>query len=322
MSPTAFTASRQTLGMISVAAGVSVFSLQDAIVKRMSGGFPVHEIVFVRSLVALPILLLVTVAEARGLPAFGRWRLHLLRGLLMYAAFTCYYLAIARLQIAEAVALFFIAPLFVAALSGPVLGEFVAPRSWIAIGVGGIGVLTIVRPGTGALELALFLPVIAALAYAFSVFCARRLGVTQSGGAMALSANVVYLVASGATGLALISTVPATDASASMKFLLNPWLWPDTRDLGLMAACGVISAVAFFCLGHGYRLAEAGRAVPFEYLSLPWGILWGYIFFSNLPDLPTVCGGILIASGGLFALRLEHGPNPDNTTFTLLSDED
>ena len=140
-------ARRQTLGMLSVAAGVSIFSLQDAIVKWMSASFPVHEIVFVRSLVAFPLLLFATVAEARGWPAFRRLGLHFLRGLLMYVAFTACYLAIAHLQIAETVALFFVAPLLVAALSAPVLGERVTPRSWIAIAIGGAGMLVILRPG-------------------------------------------------------------------------------------------------------------------------------------------------------------------------------
>jgi len=201
-------ASRQTLGMLSVAAGVSIFSLQDAIVKGMSGSFPVHEIVFVRSLVAFPLLLIATIAEARGWPAFRRFGLHFLRGLLMYAAFTAYYLAIAHLQIAETVALFFVAPLLVAALSAPVLGERVTRRSWIAIAIGGAGMLVILRPGLGALDPALFLPLFAAFAYALSVLCGRRLGQSQSGAAMALSATVCYVIASGAMALALANRLP------------------------------------------------------------------------------------------------------------------
>ncbi len=298
---------RQILGMLNVAAGVSVFSLQDAIIKSISGNFPVHEIVFVRSVVALPILLLITIVEVRGTPVFGRLGLHLLRGLLMYFAFTCYYLGLARLQIAETVALFFVAPLFVVALSGPVLGERVQGRSWIAIVVGGAGVLTIVRPGFGQLDLVLFLPVVAALAYAASVLCGRTLGASESGGAMALSANFTYIMASAATGLVLTSMDTPLDGNASLRFLLDPWLWPDARHLGLIATCGLISAVAFFCLGQGYRLAEASRAASFEYASLPWGILWGYLFFGSLPDLPTMLGALMIIGGGFYALHLERG---------------
>ncbi len=313
---------RQVVGMLCVAAGVSVFSLQDAIVKGMSGSYPVHEIVFVRSLVALPLLLTVILAEARGWPAFRRLGLHLLRGLLMYVAFTAYYLAIAQLQIAQTVALFFVAPLLVAALSGPVLGERVAPRSWVAIAIGGAGMLVILRPGLSVLDPALFLPLFAALAYAFSVLCGRRLGQSQSGAAMAFSANVIYIAASGAMALALAGRIPPSQAAASVRFLLEPWVWAGARDFALMAACGVISATAFFLLGQGYRMAEANRAAPFEYASLPWSILWGYLFFGNLPDLPTVIGALVIVYGGIYALRLGGGARPHKAALVILSDED
>ncbi len=314
--------SRQTLGMLSVAAGVSIFSLQDAIVKGLSAGYPVHEIVFIRSLVALPLLLLATMAEARGWPALGRLGLHFLRAMLMYVAFTTYYLAIAHLQIAETVALFFVAPLIVAALSGPILREKVSFRSWVAIAIGAVGMLIILRPGFGALDPALFLPLLAALAYALSVLCGRRLGQTQSGAAMALSVTVVYIAASAVMALLLAGRVPAADADASVKFLLDPWVRPDLKDFGLMACCGVISAAAFFCLGQGYRMAEASRAAPFEYASLPWSILWGYLFFANLPDWPTVMGALVIVYGGLYALKLESGTVPRKTALVILSDED
>ncbi len=308
--------------MLSVAAGVSIFSLQDAIVKGMSGSFPVHEIVFVRSLVAFPLLLVATVAEARGWPAFRRLGLHLMRGLLMYVAFTAYYLAIAHLQIAETVALFFVAPLLVAALSGPVLGERVTPRSWVAIGIGGAGMLVILRPGLGALDPALFLPLFATFAYALSVLCGRRLGQSQSGAAMALSATIVYVVASGVMAIVLAGRSPPVGTDASIKFLLDPWVWASVKDFGLMAACGVISAAAFFLLGQGYRMAEANRAAPFEYASLPWSILWGYLFFGNLPDLPTLIGAAVIVYGGIYALRFGGGVWPRKAALVVLSDED
>ena len=315
-------ARRQALGMLSVAAGVSVFSLQDAIMKGMSASFPVHEIVFVRSLVGFPILLIATVAEARGWPTFERFGLHLLRGLLMFVAFTTYYLAIAHLQIAETVSLFFVAPLLVAGLSGPILREQVGTRSWIAIAIGGAGMLMILRPGLEALDPALLLPLFAALAYALSVLCGRRLGQTQSGAAMALSATVIYAFASAFMGLALAGKPPPVGADPSIKFLLSPWIWTGYRDFGLMVACGVIAAAAFFLLGQGYRMAEANRAAPFEYASLPWSIAWGYLFFSNLPDWPTLVGAVVIVYGGIYALRLEDGIWPRKSALVVMSDED
>jgi drug/metabolite transporter (DMT)-like permease len=313
---------RQTFGMLSVAAGVSVFSLQDAIMKGMSGTYPVHEIVFVRSLVAFPLLLMVSLVEARGWPTFKRLGLHCLRGLLMFISFGTYYLAIAKLQIAETVALFYVAPLLVTALSAPFLGEKVRNGSWIAIAIGSAGTLVVLHPGFGMLDWALFLPLLSALAYALSALCSRRLGQSQSGAAMALSATVVYILASAATAIALAGTSPPAGAGASITFLLNPWLWPNAVDLGLMAACGVISAAAFFFLGQGYRMAEANRAAPFEYASLPWAILWGYVFFGNLPELATVLGALVIVCGGLYALRMGSAGPSSKLALVTLSEED
>ena len=122
--------------------------------------------------------------------------------------------------------------------------------------------------------------------------------------------------------LALANRPPPMDTDVSIKFLLNPWVWPGTEDLGLMAACGAISAAAFFLLGQGYRMAEASRAAPFEYASLPWSILWGYLFFGNLPDVPTLLGAVVIVYGGLYALQLEGGVWPRKAALVILSDED
>jgi drug/metabolite transporter (DMT)-like permease len=298
---------RQTQGMLCVAAGVSVFSVQDAIVKGLSGTYQVHEIVVVRSLVALPILLLVALAEERGRLRIHRPLLHLVRGLFLYVSYTSYYLALAHLLIAEAVALYFTAPFFVAALSLPLLGERVRPRSWIAIAIGFCGVLLIARPQTSLFDPTVLLPVLSALAYAIAALLTRRLGTTESGGALALSATLIYVVAGGLTALALanvgVGNLELGDAHSSLRFLLNPWVWPSAIDAGLLTVCGLIAAFGFFFLGQGYRLAEANRVAPFEYASLPWGILWGYWFFGNLPSAATILGAAIIIGAGLYTLQ-------------------
>jgi drug/metabolite transporter (DMT)-like permease len=294
---------RQTRGMLSVAAGVSVFSVQDAIVKGLSGTYPVHEIVVLRSFVALPILLLAALAEERGKLRIHRPGLHLLRSLLLYVSYTTYYLALAHLPIAETVALYFSSPFFVAALSLPLLGERVGMRSWIAITIGFLGVVLIVQPDTSLFDPTVLLPVFSALAYAVSALLTRRLGTTESSGAMALTATLLYVVAGGLTALALSHVEVAGEAHSSLRFLLNPWRWPSAIDAGLLAACGLIAAFGFFFLSQGYRLAETNRAAPFEYAALPWGILWGYWFFGNFPNLATLAGAVVIVGAGLYTLQ-------------------
>jgi drug/metabolite transporter (DMT)-like permease len=297
---------RQILGMLSVASGVSVFTIQDAIVKKLSGLYPVHQIVVVRSLVALPLLLVVTMAVQGGSLRIHRIGLHILRGFFLYISYTTYYLALAQLPMATSVALYFTVPFFVATLGIPILGERVGLRSWIAIGMGFLGVVIIVRPGVGLIEPASFLPIASALAYAISALLTRRLGTTEGGAVMALTATAFYLVAGAATALALAGAPPSEDAHRSVRFLLNPWVWPDLLDLSLLSLCGVISATGFFFLSQGYRLAEANRAAPFEYASLPWSILWGYLFFGNFPDAATLSGAAVIMGAGFYTLHYER----------------
>jgi drug/metabolite transporter (DMT)-like permease len=295
--------SRQALGMMSVAAGVSVFTIQDVIVKKLSGVYPVHEIVVLRSLVALPILVWVTYAEQRGHIKMHRGLLHLARGLVLYVSYTCYYLGLARLPMADVIALTFTVPLFVTVLGVLVLGERVRPRRWIAMGAGFAGVLVILRPGLGFFEPAALLPLGSAIAYAISAVLARRLGATESGGAMALTATAVYVAGGALTAIILAGFNPPSGGSEPIRFLLNPWLWPTSLDLALMATCGCIAAFGFFFLSQGYRLSEANRAAPCEYAALPWGVLWGYLFFGNTPDAVMIVGALIIMAAALYALQ-------------------
>jgi S-adenosylmethionine uptake transporter len=293
---------RSVLGMLSVAAGVSIFSVQDVIVKGLSATFPVHEIVVLRSVVALPVLLVLTLQNDTSWVAPARLWLHAARGLSLFVAYFSYYLAMAAMPIADVVAICFAAPLIITALSGPVLGERVKPQSWAAIAIGFAAVLMIVRPNVATSDPAALLPVLSALAYGISAVLARRLGRVASGSAMALSATIIYIFAGGVAALVLAGTAPSARAHPSIRFLLGPWIWPSAGEIGLLTACGFIAALGFFLLSQGYRLAEASRAAAFEYVALPWGVLWGFLVFNTRPDFLTLAGAaVLIATGDLHA---------------------
>jgi drug/metabolite transporter (DMT)-like permease len=296
-----------TIGILSLVAAVSIMSIQDAIIKILSGTYAVHEIVFVRSLVAVPMLLaFVTFADGLASLRTRRLGLHLLRGAALFCAYMTYYVALATLPLAETIALYFTVPLFVAALSVPILGERVGPRRWAAIAVGFLGMLIIVRPDPGAIQPVALLPVLAALAYATSALLARKMGATERGGAMAFSAALVYLIASGATGLVLAPFADPAAANPSVRFLLNPWIVPEMRDFLLMITTGIVSAFGFFLMTQSYRMAAANVVAPFEYTALPWGVLWGYVFFGNLPDRATLLGAAIIVGSGLYVLHRER----------------
>jgi len=131
-----FRSNRPFLGIASLTIGVSIFSIQDAVIKHLSGQYPVHEIVFVRSLASLLLLLaFVILSEGRRGLGSRRLALHGVRGVALFTSYMAYYLGLASMSIAEAIALFFTVPFFVAALSNLVIGEPVGPRRWAAITV-------------------------------------------------------------------------------------------------------------------------------------------------------------------------------------------
>jgi S-adenosylmethionine uptake transporter len=121
---------------------------------------------------------------------------------------------------------------------------------------------------------------------------------------MSLYVNAVFLVLSALAGLTLGSGDFAHWSHPSLAFLLRAWIWPTQHDLFLMLGCGVIATIGNYCLSQGYRMAEANLAAIFEYTALPWAILWGFLFFSQLPGFSTLAGvGLVIIAGVVIAIR-------------------
>jgi S-adenosylmethionine uptake transporter len=296
---------RQLFGVAFMCVGVFAFTFQDLIIKDISGTYPAHEIVFIRSFLALPVTLLIAWFET-GIHRLRTQRLgaHLLRGVVFFLAYTLYYLGIAALPLAMAVAISFAAPLFITALAGPLLGEKVGKIRWFAVILGFIGVLIVMKDGLSMLEWAVVLPALSALCYALGQLHGRHISATESASTMSVYVNVMFFVLSGIAGLLVGSGAFAQWSHPSLAFLLRAWIWPTQHDLLLILGCGVAATIGIYCLGQGYRMAEANLAAIFEYTALPWAILWGFLFFSQLPGLSTLMGvGLVIFAGIVIAIR-------------------
>ncbi|MEM7170787.1 MAG: DMT family transporter [Pseudomonadota bacterium] len=307
MSSMATTGDTSFRGVPFVIAGVLVFTLQDVIIKSISGVYPVHEVMFLRNALALiPILFLVRLEGGFGLLRTRRPWAHLLRAIGMFVSYLLFYLGIAALPLADAVTLFFIAPLLITALSVPFLGEKVGLRRWSAVAVGLLGMVIVLRPGSGLMDPAALLMVGSALAYAVVAIITRRIGKTETASAMAFYACWAYVVAGAGLGLALgDGSYASTDSHASLDFMLRAWRWPTTFDFGLLCACAVITAIGFYCLSQAYRESEASVVAPFEYIAIPLATLWGYVFWDHLPDRYVLLGMAMIIGSGLYVLRRE-----------------
>ena len=294
---------RNIAGMAALALGIFVFSTQDAIIKAISGDYAVTQAIVIRSLVSLPILAAMVHAESglRSLVSANFWALAA-RGGILLVSYTAYYMAFPALPLAEAIALFFVSPVFVTLLAGPLLGENVTLKSWFAVAIGFVGVLFIVRPGSALFEPAALLSLVSAAAYALAMIFARKLGVAEPATVMAFYQNGAYLL--GAIVIAGICWALGLTklGHPSLDFLVRPWAMPTPKDFLLMAACGVIAAFAMSLLTQAYRLAEANLVTVFEYTGMIWAPLWGFLFFGEIPRWTTLIGMLLIAAAGLYSL--------------------
>lgn len=295
---------RNLIGIAALCGGVFVFSIQDAILKGLSGDHAVTLAIVIRSLVGIPLLLVMVQAEC-GLARLKTkaWPLLMLRGAILLTSYTTYYLAFPALPLAEAIALFFTSPIFVTLLASLVLHEKVSMKSWIAVLGGFVGVLIILKPGTGLFEPAALLSLFSAASYALAMVLARKFGTNEPTTVMAFYVNGTYLIGASAIAAIFASLGISELGHPSLDFLVRPWAMPGARDLLLMGLCGVIAAVAMSLLTHAYRLARANLVTVFEYSGMLWVPLWGYLLFSEVPTVETVVGTAIIIAAGVFAVR-------------------
>lgn len=310
--------SHATLGIVLILLGVTAISINDMLIKQLSGGYPLHQMIFFRSGIGIVFSLIFVQFE-------GGWRilatrrpgLHLLRGLLVVISNMAFFSAIAVMPLADATALFFVAPLFITLLSIPILGEKVGRLRMSAVAVGFIGVVIMQRPwasdpGAEISRAAMLLPVIAALAYALMQLMTRKLGVASRASALAIYIQATFLVVASLFWLiAGDGRYAAGLESESLVFLLRAWTWPEGSDLWLFLALGLVSAIVGYCLAAAYRLADAATVAPFEYAGLPLAVFWGWLIWDQLPGPEVTIGILLILGSGLFVFlreRQRHRP--------------
>ena len=292
-------------GILYLCFGVLVFSLQDAIIKRVSGGYSLTEVVCIRSCVGLPILLALVEREVGWRALYSTHLLPLaLRAAIMFGAYTAYYMAFPALPLADAVALYFTVPLFVTALAGPVLGEHVGWKVWAAVVLGFFGVVVMLQPGSGLFEPAALLSLISAALYASAMLMARKMGSRLPTSVMAFYQNAFFLLGSALAAWVLHLADLHNVTHPSVAFLVRPWIVPSWTDGLLICVCGVVAAVGTLFLTAAYRVARSSTVTPFEYTGILWAPLWGFLFFSEVPKPSTFAGAVIILVAGLLAMRL------------------
>jgi len=300
-------------GIIFLVLAALVISIQNIAIKWIGGDYSALEIVAIRSVVALPLTLLFYRYEGksgrpttRGLPTTQQPRLEYLRGVFLFLSYTTYMMGLAALPLAEIEAIRFSGPLMITLLSVLILGEKVGPRRWLALMIGFIGVLLIVKPGSATFNLGSIFILISVLFYALTAILTRKLQTTDSSATMAYYSSLVYLVAAFVLAPlpAIVGEVP--DAHPSIAFLIRAWNMPTLIDLIIMAGLGLVWAGWMYLMSRAYSLAAASVAAPFEYISLPINIMWGFLIWGEIPTWLTLAGAALTLLSGMYVLYRER----------------
>lgn len=293
------------IGFIGLA--MLIFSLQGIAVKWIGGDYSIMEIVLFRSVVAMPITLLLHRLEGgHGLPKTQQPLLEYVRGFFLFLSYTTAFMALAALPLAEVDAIRFSGPLMITLLSVFILGEQVQRYRWVALIVGFIGVLFIVRPGTATFNLGSVFALISVVFYAFSVLITRKLQETDSSATQAYYSSLVYLVAAIILNPLAYFVPEMGDVHPSLAFLLRAWNPPTLIDVLVMFGLGFVWAGGMYFIARAYSTALASVVAPFEYVSLPINVVWGFLFFQEIPLPATWIGAALTIGSGLYILHRDQ----------------
>lgn len=270
-------------------AAVASFSLMDAGMKLLVAHYPPLQVTMLRGAASLPFVLVWVLATAgpRSIVPV-RWSLHLLRGVLGMAMIGCFVFALKRMPLSTAYTIYFVAPLLVAALSVPLLGEKVGPRRWTAIALGLVGVIVVLRPGVdGIISLPGLMVLLAATAYAIAAVTVSLLTRTDTPQSM-----VVWFL--------LIMAVGAGLAAAP------GWVPLHGGHAALILGMGLAGALGQIALTSAFMRGDASLIAPLEYTGLVWVIGWDWLLWRTLPDAATWAGAAIIVASGLYLLRRER----------------
>ncbi|HET7593855.1 MAG TPA: DMT family transporter [Stellaceae bacterium] len=274
------------LAIAFVLLAVALFSVMDALSKILAATYDPVEVVWGRYLAILAMLAPPVLRNPASLVT-ARPVLQLVRGVTVLGAALFFIAGLARLPIADATAIAFASPLVVTALSIPLLREQVGPRRWAAVAAGFVGVLIVVRPGSGATGWAALLPLLSAACWGLSLVVTRRMRGGDRPVTTLLYSTVIGFVAS-TVALPLV------------------WQPPSAAAWGMMVLMGALSAGGQYLLIAGLARGDASLLAPFSYSQMIWSTLTGFFVFGTVPTAWTWCGAAIIVASGIYIAHRER----------------
>lgn len=279
-------------GIVMMIAAVFTFSMMDAIAKGLSARYEPLQVVWARYTCHTLVVFLWFAPRLTTLLRTKHLGMQLIRSAFLFGATFSFFTSIAHIGLAQAVAIFDVNPLVVTVLAFLVLKERAGPRRIIGVCIGLVGALIIIRPGTEIFSPFAALPLLGACCYASYVISTRFLGRNEDS-----LTSLLYTT--------LIGTVVASALVPSV------WITPSLPDAALMLGMGVIGGTGQYFLIRAFTLAEAGIVAPFTYVGLLFAVLFGYVFFAEVPDAMTFLGALVIVGSGLYVWHRERHRNSE-----------
>lgn len=288
-TPDGMPADRPTVAIAMLLFAMFVFTAMDGIAKGLAGqGMPPERIILLRFVLVSAILAPVVAARWKHRPMqTTRPILHILRGVLLIASATLFVYAMRALPLETATAIGFVSPLYVTALSIPFLGEKVGMRRWAAVGVGFVGIVIILRPGTDSFVLEMLIPLFSSLCWACGLIITRAMRGREG--------PLTILVWSTASGIVVIAPLG-----------LAGWEMPTVTQWGMLAAIAACHAAGQYLTIRAFMMASASMLAPFSYSTIVWATLIGLFAFGSYPDGATIAGTCLLVGAGLYVWHRER----------------
>lgn len=279
--------SPEVTGILLCVVSIFLFSIMDVAAKYLTARHDPIQVVWARYASQCFWAFLILAPWAPKLMRTDRLGLQVLRSIFMFGATFTFFTAVSLMPLAEAIAIFEVAPLLITGLAFVVLKEPVGPRRVAGVAVGFVGAMIIIRPGAEVFTWASLLPIAAAFCYASYAVATRFLAHSESHWTSFLYTGLFGVLA----------------ASVFVPF---GWTTPTPEDAVLMALFGILGGGGHLCLILALQRASASTVAPFSYVGLVFGTLWGFALFGELPDAWTVAGATVIVGAGLYVWRRER----------------
>lgn len=288
-------------GAAMIMAGMAVIGLIDNFVRVLAEDGGLWQFHLLRTAMALPMLALAALASGAALRPRRFWPVAT-RCVINAVAMLLYFGSLPMMPIAQVGAALFLAPVWVLLFAAAIFGRPIGPRRMLAVGLGFVGVLVMLRPDPSSISLVTAMPVAAGALYGLSNLLTREWCAEEPVGAL-LAGFFAAMGLAAAAGLALLALVPPPAAWAeAAPFLTTGWVAPTGRFLGWTFVQAAGSLVAVGMVFKGYQSGETGTLAVFEYFFLISATFWAWLLWGERLDAPTALGiGLIAAAGAVIA---------------------